>query len=258
MKNHSHITKKRVETQVQSQLEVFQLPVLQDNYIYILRDSLKEKTAVVDPALSEPVKAFLKQKNWKLDLILNTHHHPDHTGGNLSLKQEWPCGVAGFSEDAHRIPGINWLLKEGEGGHFGSFKFKVLFLPGHTLGHIAYWFFEEKKLFIGDTLFAMGCGRLFEGTARQMFESLRQVKNLPEDTEIFSAHEYTEKNGHFALSQDSKNPDLKARMKKVRDKRAKNQPTVPFFLSEELKTNPFLRARNLEEFRLLRQKRDRF
>ena len=257
MKNHAHITSE-AKHKVQEELEVFQLPVLKDNYIYILRDPLKEKTAVIDPALSKPVKVFLKQKNWNLDLILNTHHHPDHTGANLSLKHKWSCEVAGFAEDAHRIPGIDWLLKEGEEGHFGSFRFKVLFLPGHTVGHIAYWFQKEKKLFIGDTLFAMGCGRLFEGTPEQMFKSLAQIKALPKDTEVFSAHEYTEKNGHFALSQDSTNPDLKARMQKVRDKRAKNQPTVPFFLSEELKTNPFLRAKTLEEFHLLRQKRDRF
>ena len=239
-------------------LKVFLLPVLQDNYIYILHDISTKKTAVVDPALAEPVETFLKQNKWSLDLILNTHHHPDHTGGNLKLKQKWQCPIAGFSKDTYRLPGVDWSLKEGEKGSFGSSLFQVLFLPGHTLWHIAYWFFEEKKLFIGDTLFAMGCGRLFEGTAEQMFHSLSQIKALPQDTKIFSAHEYTEKNGAFALSQDPENADLKVRMREVRAKRAKGQATQPFLLSEELKTNPFLRAKTVEEFRLLREKRDQF
>ena len=247
-----------LQNREQSQLKVFQLPALQDNYIYILHETMQGKTAVVDPTVARPVQAFLKQKNWRLDLILNTHHHLDHTGGNLQLKSQWQCPVAGFSQDAYRLPGVDWLLKEGEEGHLGNSVFRVLFLPGHTLGHIAYWFFEEKKLFVGDTLFAMGCGRLFEGTAEQMFNSLSQIKTLPKDTEMFSAHEYTEKNGSFALSQDPKNPDLQARMQQVRAKRAKAQPTVPFFLSEELKTNPFLRAKTKEEFHLLRKKRDLF
>ena len=246
------------QNKIQSQLKVFQLPVLQDNYIYILHENGQGKTAVIDPALAKPVQAFLKQKNWHLDLILNTHHHPDHTGGNLSLKNQWQCPVAGFSQDAYRLPGVDWLLKEGEKGHLGDLLFRVLFLPGHTLGHIAYWFFEEKKLFVGDTLFAMGCGRLFEGTAEQMFNSLSQIKTLPKDTEIFSAHEYTEKNGLFALSQDPHNSNLKIRMQQVRAKRAKAQSTQPFFLSEELKTNPFLRAKTVEDFRFLRKKRDLF
>ena len=239
-------------------MQVFQLPALQDNYIYILHDSRKGKTAVIDPTLAKPVKAFLKQKKWSLDLILNTHHHYDHTGGNLELKTQWPCPVAGFSQDAHRLPGLDWPLKEEEEGHFGTYPFRVLFLPGHTLGHIAYWFFEEKKLFVGDTLFAMGCGRLFEGTAQQMFQSLSKIKALPQDTQIFSGHEYTKKNGYFALSQDPSNKHLKVRMKQVCAKRAKGQSTQPFLLSEELKTNPFLRAKTETEFRLLREKKDCF
>ena len=240
------------------QLQVFQLPVLQDNYIYIVHDKNTQKTAVVDPALSEPVNLFLKEKNWKLDFIFSTHHHWDHTGGNLELKKKWNCRILGFEEDAHRIPGIDQHLKNGEEFTFGTLPCRVLFFPGHTLGHIAYWFFEEKKLFIGDTLFAMGCGRLFEGSPRQMFTSLNKIKSFPPETEIFCAHEYTEKNGCFALSMDPQNQNLKNRMKSVQASRKKNQATVPFFLSEELETNPFLRASTLEEFTHLRKKRDIF
>ena len=240
------------------QLQVFQLPVLQDNYIYIVHDKNIQKTAVVDPALSEPVNLFLKEKNWKLDFIFSTHHHWDHTGGNLELKKKWNCRILGFEEDAHRIPGIDQHLKNGEEFTFGTFPCRILFFPGHTLGHIAYWFFEEKKLFIGDTLFAMGCGRLFEGSPQQMFTSLNKIKSFPPETEIFCAHEYTEKNGCFALSMDPQNQNLKNRMKSVQASRKKNQATVPFFLSEELETNPFLRASTLEEFTHLRKKRDIF
>ena len=239
-------------------LRVFQLPVLQDNYIYIIHHENTKNTAVVDPALSEPVNLFLKEKNWKLDFIFNTHHHWDHTGGNRELKEKWSCKIFGFKEDAYRIPGIDQPLQEGEEFHFGKSLCRILFLPGHTLGHIAYCFLEEKKLFIGDTLFAMGCGRLFEGSPRQMFSSLKKVKSLPGEMEVFCAHEYTEKNGRFALSVDSENQNLKNRMKEVAEKRKKKLPTVPFLLSEELKTNPFLRASSLEEFTLLRKKRDVF
>ena len=249
---------KHPSTKIQNTLEVFQLPVLQDNYIYILRDENTQKTAVVDPALSEPVNLFLEEKNWELDFIFNTHHHWDHTDGNIKLKKKWNCPIFGFIKDAHRIPGIDIHLQEGEEFTFGKFPCHILFLPGHTLGHIAYWFFKEKKLFIGDTLFAMGCGRLFEGSPQQMWASLNQIKPLPPETEIFCAHEYTEKNGHFALNVDPQNQSLKNRMKKVITNRKKNKPTVPFFLSEELNTNPFLRANTLEEFTQLRNKRDLF
>ena len=239
-------------------LEVFQLPVLEDNYIYILKDEDAGKTAVVDPALAEPVNRFLQKKNWNLDFILNTHHHWDHTGGNQELKKKWGCLTAGFALDAHRIPGIDILLKQGEVFNMGNSPARILFLPGHTLGHIAFWFFEEKKLFCGDTLFAMGCGRLFEGSYRQMFHSLQQIKKLPPDTEVYCAHEYTEKNGRFALSIDFENPYLKKRMKEVKILRNKNKASIPFLLSEDMKTNPFLKANDLSAFKDLRIKRDSF
>ena len=219
-------------------LKVFQLPVLDDNYIYIIRNELSGLTGVVDPALFEPVNRFLKQKNWNLDFILNTHHHLDHVGGNRELISTWSPKVMGYGEDSGRIPGINTFLKEGESFTFGNSVVKVMFLPGHTLGHIAYRFKEEKILFCGDTLFGMGCGRLFEGTHKQMFESLRKIKALPPETTIYCAHEYTEKNGNFALTVDPQNQQLKDRMEQIRSMRKEGVSTVPFPLSRELQTQP--------------------
>ncbi len=239
-------------------LEVFQLAVLEDNYIYILRDPSTNTTAVIDPSIAEPVQQFLSKKNWNLDFILNTHHHWDHTGGNKELKKEWKCKVVGFTKDAHRIPGIDINLNEGDTFKFGSTFCQVLFLPGHTIGHIAFWFPKEKKLFCGDTLFAMGCGYLFEGSYKQMFDSLSKIKKLPKDTEIYCAHEYTEKNGRFALTVDPKNQSLKQRMKQVIAQRKLKKSTIPFLLSEDLKTNPFLRATTLSTFKNLRMKKDSF
>lgn len=220
-------------------VEVFQISALQDNYIYILRNS-SEEVAVVDPSESQPVHQFLKEKNWPLHFILNTHHHFDHVGGNLELKKMWNSSVIGFHKDAHRIPGIDISLKEDEIWSWGGEKCQILFIPGHTLGHIAFWFIDEKLLFCGDTLFGMGCGRLFEGTAEQMLSSLQKLSSLPQDTLVYCGHEYTYKNGLFALKVEGGNPYIKERCETI----AKNQkkPTVPFYLRDELRTNPFLRC----------------
>ena len=248
-------------------LQVFQLAVLRDNYIYVLHDTCTQITAVVDPALAEPVQDFLQQKKWKLNYILNTHHHPDHVGGNLSLQKQWGCPVVGFSGDAHRIPGINQKLDADTEWSMGRFPCRILFVPGHTLGHIAYWFFQHHMLFCGDTLFAMGCGRLFEGSYQQMFDSLRQFKGLPGETQVYCTHEYTEKNAQFAMQFSLDHPEwkdpeweslMKQRMEKIGAQRKAQTPTVPFLLSEDLKTNPFLRATTVQEFRQLRIQRDSF
>ena len=240
-------------------LKIFQLPVLEDNYIYIIRNEPFNLTGVVDPALFEPVNQFLKQKNWNLDFILNTHHHLDHVGGNRELIATWsPKKVMGYGEDSWRIPGISTPLKEGESFAFGDSLVEVMFLPGHTLGHIAYWFKKENILFCGDTVFGMGCGRLFEGTHKQMFESLGQIKTLPPETSLYCAHEYTEKNGNFACTIDPQNGQLRARMEQIRSMRKKGISTVPFLLSLELQTNPFLRASSIEEFTRIRLLRDKF
>ena len=223
-------------------MQIFQIPDLKDNYIHILRN--KGKTAVIDPSTAPPVHQFLKERNWSLDFILNTHHHWDHTGGNKELKNKWNPTVFGFSKDAHRIPEINRTLEDRQEWIFEDQVCRVLFVPGHTDGHIALWFKNPSVLFSGDTLFAMGCGRLFEGTAEQMFESLNILKNLPPETCIYCGHEYSENNARFALQIEGNNQNLINRMKVIQKKREAIQSTVPFSLEEELKTNPFLRTKH--------------
>ena len=171
--------------------EIHQIPLWEDNYIYLLHEKEADKTAVIDPGEAQIVHRFLKNKNLKLDFILTTHHHFDHTGGNLQLKQDWNCKVYGFKEDEQRIPGIDISLKEGEQVFIGHLGFEVLSVPGHTLGHIAFWNKQNQILFCGDTLFAMGCGRLFEGSPEQMFSSLNKIKKLPKKSLIYCAHEYS-------------------------------------------------------------------
>lgn len=248
-------------------MEIYQIPCLKDNYIYVLHDSKMNLTAVIDPALAKPVNEFLEGKKWSLDFIFNTHHHADHIGGNLELKKKWACSIYGYKGDAHRISGIDCELEDGEEFYFGENLIKVIFTPGHTLGHAILWLPKEKALFCGDTLFALGCGRLFEGSAEQMFSSLLKIKELPKETLVHCAHEYSEKNAEFALSLDSKfknRIDLKGRQalekrtQKIKSLRDKGLPTIPFKLEEDLLTNPFLLAENLEKFTKIRQLRDIF
>lgn len=238
--------------------DIHQIPLWEDNYIYLLHDKKENKTAVIDPGEGEAVHTFLKNHNFKLDFILTTHHHFDHTGGNLKLKKDWGCKIYGFAEDQERIPGIDVCLQEGDSVFVGQLGFEVLYLPGHTLGHIAFWNKKNHILFCGDTLFAMGCGRLFEGSPEQMFSSLNKIKNLPKKTLIYCAHEYSLKNAKFALCLDSANLKLKERFEKIKNLRQKNQSTVPFRLEEELLTNPFLKAKSVAEFAIIRKQRDRF
>lgn len=222
-------------------MQIFQIPDLEDNYIHVLR--CNGKTAVVDPCTAPPVNQFLQEKDWSLDVILNTHHHYDHVGGNKDLKSKWGCPVLGFSQDAQRIPEIDRKLEDQQEWVWEGQVCQILFIPGHTLGHVALWFKTSSVLFSGDTLFSMGCGRLFEGTAKQMKESLEKLSKLPLKTQIYCGHEYSEANAEFALLIDGNNQDLINRMKAVREKRKRGESTVPFSLEEELKTNPFLRTK---------------
>lgn len=222
-------------------LDVLLLPVLADNYIYLLRDAACGRTAVVDPALAEPVLAALRKRDWQLDYIFNTHHHGDHVGGNLQIKQATGCKIVGAAEDKARIPGIDIALTEGEQIELGRHSFQVLATPGHTLGHIVYYCADSAVLFCGDTLFSLGCGRLFEGSAEQMWNSLQKLKALPGSTKVYCAHEYTQANGRFALTVEADNPDLQQRVAEVASLRAQNQPTLPSTIALELATNPFLR-----------------
>lgn len=223
-------------------LDIIQLPVLNDNYIYLLREPISGKTAVVDPALAQPVLDELARQGWPLDFIFNTHHHGDHVGGNLELKQQTGCKIVGAKADSHRIPGIDIGLSEGDHFELGSVTFKILETPGHTSGHIVFYTADENVLFCGDTLFAMGCGRLFEGTAEQMWQSLQKLRALPSDTQVYCTHEYTLANGRFALTVEPDNTPLTARVKEVERMRSLNEPTVPSTIALERDTNPFFRA----------------
>lgn len=225
-----------------SALAIEQIPVLGDNYVYLVHDPESGQTAAVDPALADPVKDALARRGWKLSHILNTHHHGDHTDGNLELKIATGCSIVGAAADAARIPGIDVPVGEGDIVAIGGHRARVFEVPGHTSGHIAFWFEPDGALFPGDALFSAGCGRMFEGSAGQMWESLKKMRSLPDHTMIYCAHEYTGSNIDFALGLDPDNAELKRRAGEVRELRRQGQPTVPSSLGEEKLVNPFLRA----------------
>jgi hydroxyacylglutathione hydrolase len=225
-----------------AELVIRQIPVLKDNYVYLLHEPETKATAAVDPSVAPPIMAALARENWRLTHILNTHHHNDHTGGNRELKEATGCVIVGPRADRDRIPAIDIDVAEGETYRFGTEDARVYDVPGHTRGHIAYWFAGSRALFCGDTLFLMGCGRLFEGTPQQMWQSLSKLKALPPETRVFCAHEYTQANARFAVTVEPQNAALIARAKQVDEMRAQGQSTVPASLGEELATNPFLRA----------------
>jgi hydroxyacylglutathione hydrolase len=225
-----------------SELVIRQIPVLRDNYVYLLRDEASGATGVVDPSVAEPVLAVLAETGWRLTHILNTHHHPDHTGGNLEIKRATGAIVVGPRADRDRIPGIDVAVADGERYALGTEAAEVFDVPGHTRGHIAYWFKDSRALFCGDTLFLMGCGRLFEGTPEQMWRSLGKLRRLPGETRVYCGHEYTQANARFALTVEPQNAALVARARRVDALRAEGQSTVPGTMADELATNPFLRA----------------
>src|SRR5580658_1061653 len=225
-----------------SELVIRQIPVLRDNYVYLLHDEASGATGVVDPSVAEPVLAQLAETGWRLTHILNTHHHADHTGGNLEIKRATGAIVVGPRADRDRIPGIDVAVADGERYALGSETAEVFDVPGHTRGHIAYWFKDARALFCGDTLFLMGCGRLFEGTPEQMWHSLGKLRRLPGETRVYCGHEYTQANARFALTVDPENAALVARARRVDALRAEGKSTVPGTMADELATNPFLRA----------------
>jgi hydroxyacylglutathione hydrolase len=222
-------------------LEVHQFPCLEDNYGYLVRDTATGTVAAIDTPSAAAIREALGQKGWKLDYILNTHHHADHAGGNLELKELTGCRIVGPRADADRIPGIDIRLGDGDVFELGSCRATVYDTPGHTRGHIVYVFAEDHAAFVGDTLFALGCGRLFEGTPAQMWDSLQKLLRLPDDTRVYCAHEYTQKNAHFALTVEPGNAELRARAAEIDRLRALGLPTVPSTIGRERQTNPFLR-----------------
>ena len=231
---------------------------LQDNYSYLIIDKNNLKACVVDPSEASPIINFVEKKKLKLVYILNTHHHYDHVGGNLELKRKYNSKVVGFKEDKKRIPGIDILVEDNQIWNEDNFEAKIYHVPGHTSGHIAFHFFKEKKLFIGDTLFSLGCGRIFEGTNEEMFNSLNKIKKIPDDTEIYCGHEYTLQNSKFCLAHDSTNLNLKNKILEIERKLKNGLPTIPTFLKDELKCNIFLKAKDVKSFSKLRDLKDNF
>lgn len=249
---------------------IFQIPVLQDNYIYVLARG--DEAAVVDPAEAESVNQLLDHYKLNLKFILNTHHHPDHCGGNAQLVERWGCEVMASDYDRDRIPFIKTRLNDRDQINILGAKAQVVYIPGHTLGHIAYFFRDQHWLFSGDTLFSLGCGRLFEGNPQQMQHSLSKIKALPDETMVFCAHEYTEANLKFHLSVYGDDPNISDRQSEIKKLRKAGMPSVPVELAKEKSTNLFLRwndqglrktlgmesAQDWEVFAKIRQLKDEF
>ena len=234
------------------------IPCLQDNYSYLVIDEKNNIACVIDPSEADPVIKYLDDNKIKLKFILNTHHHYDHVGGNQKLKEKYGASIIGYKGDKEKIPGIDTLVDDQEIWMHESFEAKVIHVPGHTLGHICFYFYKEDSIFTGDTLFSLGCGRIFEGTYSQMFESLGKLKKLPKSTKIFCGHEYTQQNSKFCLAHDENNQNLKAKMNYIELKLKNSLPTIPSTIKDELECNIFLRSNNIESFSKLRDLKDNF
>jgi hydroxyacylglutathione hydrolase len=234
------------------------IPCLQDNYSYLIIDETNNNACVIDPSEANPVINFLEKKKINLKYILNTHHHFDHVGGNIDLKKKYDSTVIGYKHDADRIPEIDVLIDDNQIWKADNFEAKIMHIPGHTTGHISFYFFNEKLIFTGDTLFSLGCGKIFEGTYEQMFLSLNKLKKLPNDTLVYCGHEYTLQNSKFCIQHDSENLNLQKKIKKIRKNLDNNVPTIPSILKDELECNIFLRAKNIKTFSKLRDLKDNF
>jgi hydroxyacylglutathione hydrolase len=237
-------------------LTVRQFPCLSDNYGFLIRDEATGLAACIDTPDAKAILAQLDKLGWKLALIMNTHWHPDHAGGNAEIKAATGALVVGPAE-VERISPVDRLVKDGDIVELGETRFEVMDTGGHTLGHITYFDAEDQIAFVGDTLFALGCGRLFEGTAQQMWKSLSRLAALPDETAVYCAHEYTASNARFALTVDD-NPLLKARAEEVFAARERGEPTVPTTIAREKATNPFLRAGGADAFAAVRTAKDNF
>jgi hydroxyacylglutathione hydrolase len=239
-------------------IEIVRIAALSDNYIWLVHEPASGETMVVDPAEAAPVLAEAEARGWRITQIWNTHWHPDHTGGNAGIKDATGCTITGPAAEAARIPTLDRMLREGDRVRLGDVEAEVIEVPAHTAGHIAYHLASERVAFVGDTLFAMGCGRLFEGSAEQMFANMQRLAALPEDTQIYCAHEYTLSNGRYALAAEPDNEAIAARMIEVEAARARGDATVPTTIALERATNPFMRARDAVQLAERRAAKDTF
>ena len=234
------------------------IPCLKDNYSYLIIDEENNIACVVDPSEADPIIEYLENNKIKLKFILNTHHHYDHVGGNKKLKEKYGAIVVGYKGDKERIPEIDILLSDQETWVHENFKAKIIHIPGHTLGHICFYFYKEQSVFTGDTLFSLGCGRIFEGTYSEMFDSLMKLKELPHNTKVYCGHEYTKKNSEFCIAYDPNNKNLKAKIDDINIKLKSDLPTIPSTIKDELECNIFLRSHNVDTFSKLRDLKDNF
>jgi hydroxyacylglutathione hydrolase len=241
-----------------AQIEILRVPVLSDNYVWLAHDPASGETTVVDPAVAQPVLDAAAAKGWRITQIWNTHWHLDHTGGNAEIKAVTGCKITAPAAEAAKIPTLDRAVREGDTVRLGDIVAEVREVPAHTAGHIAYYLPTESAAFVGDTLFAMGCGRLFEGTAEQMFTNMTMLKALPPETRVYCAHEYTQSNGRYALVAEPDNRAIKARMAEVDAARERGEATVPTTIELELATNPFMRARDAAELAERRTAKDNF
>ena len=237
-------------------LQIVPVPAFSDNYIWLVHDADSGETAIVDPGDAAPALAEAERRGWTITQVWNTHHHWDHSGGNVAMKEATGCTVSGPA--AEDIPGRDVALSEGSELSIGEHSGRVIEIPGHTLGHIALIFDDDRLAFVGDTLFAMGCGRLFEGTPQQMYRSLQRIAGLPEDTKLYCGHEYTLANGRFAAHAEPGNGAIADRLGQVEQMRADGKITLPTTVAAERATNPFVRSSDWQEFARLRAAKDGF
>jgi hydroxyacylglutathione hydrolase len=237
-------------------LQVVRVPVLSDNYVWLLHDDASGETVAIDPAVADPVLAAAAERGWTIGQIWNTHWHGDHVGGNAAIKAATGCRITGPAAEAGKIGTLDRQVGEEDQVRIGGHVATVMEVPAHTAGHIAYHLADDRIIFVGDTLFAMGCGRLFEGTAEQMFANMARFAALPDETTVYCAHEYTQGNGRFALTVEPDNQALAARMKEVDAARARGEATVPTTIGQERATNIFMRAGDVAELARRRTAKD--